>query len=85
METIQKTMDEMCAEAINAHEESESVETLKNQLAQREWLYKTELNELKHNFRKYSKTMNSKVFIIQCTTHLLLTHVVFYDGSTSVL
>ena len=53
LEKIQQTVDEMCSEVMKEKSESKTVEMLNQKLKQAQWNYYAELNELKHNFRKF--------------------------------
>ncbi|KAL4218002.1 Protein kinase C-binding protein 1 [Mactra antiquata] len=50
---IQQIMDDMCTEVFSQQgdKDTDSVQSVKQQLAQQKWMYETEINELKHNFQ----------------------------------
>ncbi|XP_053382291.1 protein kinase C-binding protein 1-like isoform X2 [Mercenaria mercenaria] len=51
LETIQKTVDEMCSEVLKEKSDTKTIELLNQKIGQARWNYCAELNELKHNFQ----------------------------------
>jgi len=53
MESVQKTFDEMYSEVLKDQSGGENSEVVREELEQARWDYKTEMKELRHNFRKF--------------------------------